>query len=187
MRAADLLRAMASTADEIGVPFRWEAGRLHLKTSKGLVVVDSRETAGPVTKRLLSSWIRGLGGEFKALVTVGFYLKEAVAMALAEPGLRGRLTLLEMGLRDYMDLELKPRIFIAGPKEMAMILERAAERLELRFQKYPCDLCGQPIRGACRECGSILCLNHLIICPICRSTFCHPDTGRRCFHIHRCR
>lgn len=178
---------MADAAEEYGVSVRWRAGRLYLIFPKGEVVADSRETAGPVTKRILKSWSRGLGGEFMILATLGFYLREAVAAALLEPEFKGRVTLLEAGLRDYMDEKVKPRGFIAGPRGLAEVVGVASEKLGFKFLGYPCDLCGEPIRGACQECGYILCSNHLIICPICHSTFCHPDTGRRCFYGHRCR
>jgi len=187
IKANDVQRALASAAEESGIVTRWESGKLYLEINGKIVLVDSRETAGPVTARLLSTWAGGLKGDYRVLVTVGFYVKSAVSLALTDDSMRGRVSLVELGLRDYFDSELKPRVFLNEPERFTELFREASEKLGIRFERFRCDFCGEPIKGACKVCGAILCSSHLIICPICRSTFCHPDTGNKCFYEHECR
>ena len=167
----------------------------------GLCIFDWRETTGPVTEKSLDAWVRGLdrtrpaGGsppasepESLVLMTMGHLTAAALGHYLESPDLRRRLVLLALGLRHYFEETPCPEIYAASRHDL--IVEALLEALGAQglAAKMPgCSRCEGRLMALCAGCGARLCRTHVLICPICRARFCHPDdASRRCYHGHGC-
>ncbi|MBN2360330.1 MAG: hypothetical protein JXR83_12830 [Deltaproteobacteria bacterium] len=154
----------------------------------GCCAIDWRETTGPITERALEKWIAGFAEEpALVLVTMGYFHRGAIRRYLLDPAWRRRSVLVEMGLLHYFEEELRPRAFAHDPQRwLADLVGQALQVHGHELALASCAHCGGALAVACEVCDALLCKTHMHICPLCGARCCHTDTGRACFHEHRC-
>ncbi len=187
-RISQLKPKFMEIADALNLEIKFTRGRLEFHDGDRRMILDWRETTGPTTERFIEKWI----DEFRdaaqiILITMGYFTKKALRYVLSHEDSRDKISLIELGLRDYFEREFKPRMLSLHKTELISKMEDELKKEGLELEEYTCDFCRNKTITTCSICGSLLCGDHMLICPICREYFCHPSIkGRMCFFIHRC-
>jgi len=136
----------------------------------------------------MNNWCNELKDyNYKVLITLGFFTKKALGYVLKNSKLKGTTLLVQAGLKDYMDTNIKVTYLPTNNNIVnSLVLSAIEEYLNMKATPFTCSYCTNPLITVCNYCGALLCKRHFIICPVCRNTFCHPDTGRECFYKHKC-
>lgn len=186
VRLANIVGSLAHIARSMGFEVECRPSAVVLEIDGEEFVVDWRETAGPVTARLLRSWLKSLHARKCALLTMGFYTRRAITELLADKRYRGNVLLFEVGVVDYLGARPRPRMLPSECEKLSEIVVMASREHGLEPQVYSCDYCSRPAKVACASCHSLLCSEHAVECSRCGDTLCHPGTKKSCYERHKC-
>jgi hypothetical protein len=185
-RLSEILPAIEAAAERRG----WQTKpgeRAFLKIvaeGKGYIV-DMKENTGPIYWPSLRDWTGRFGEKSQILMTMGFFPNKTIGQLLNDPELAKRIALVGMGLTTFFETEFKPKKF--GQVETApfLMVEDILAKRDIQLQEISCHFCaGKPL-VSCQVCGALLCKNHFIVCPLCRTYHCHPDV-KDCYFKHEC-
>ncbi len=149
-------------------------------------VIDAKEHTGPIYWPNLEGWMALFpASSHLILLTMGFLPTRTLGQLLGQPGLAGRVELVELGLRSFFDTEFRPRKFGQTETALYRVVEGALAQWAVEPQAITCRYCsGKPL-AACEACGHLICKSHFIPCPLCRACLCHPDASD-CYFEHEC-
>lgn len=166
-----------------------ERGTINFFKKKFVAVLDWREATGPVTKNFLEKWTKRYSSTDQIiLITMGYFTAKALGYVLTNRKLRKKVSLIELGLRDYVEEDFKPRLFSMLKNELIIEISFLMENMGLNFSSFLCSFCNKHVSVCCSTCNSLLCRTHKTICPICKEHFCHPDLiNKNCSFKHKCK
>jgi hypothetical protein len=187
-RISDLKGDLIKACERLGWEVEDSRHLLFCKRGEEICTIDARELAGPVSKRHLRIWLNELPPSGQAiLITMGFFTRSAYKLVVDDQGARGRVTLVSLGLKDYMDTEFKPRVFqLTKPTDLYQELEKALVSRRINLLPVKCDVCDGKAVILCAVCDKLLCKRHMIPCILCKTLVCHPDTASACLFQHEC-
>ena len=149
-------------------------------------LMDTKEQTGPILLANLENWIASLPGDAHLILfTMGFFHPRAIAH-LIQRGQNSRVALVQMGLASFFDEQARPSKFGETDSLVFKTLEEEMAKQGISLTPISCSYCPAAVVGVCRDCGKLLCKDHFISCAICRSNFCHPDSGE-CYFRHECK
>ena len=186
LKLSSLARKFAEKLCEAGYRVKEKGGKLIGEKEGKTLLIYWRDVTGPVTKRMIDTAVGDEDYDGYALMFMGFLTKQTIAKLIKDSKFKGKTIVFEAGLKDYMDTKLKPKILKIGKRGLFDVLMQTLSEFGLKASRHKCDYCERPLVTVCNVCGKFLCHTHMIICPICRQTFCHPDTGMNCFSKHKC-
>lgn len=186
-RCSDILSTLKEEGLKREFKVEVKSGRLILEKPDLNIVVECRDTTGPITERFIENWYNEVKEyKYKILITLGYYTKKALSYIFRKVKPKGTVLLLEAGLKDYMDSSMNFKYLPTNNSEVNNIVLEALDRLNIKPTQFTCSYCGNSAITSCGYCDALLCRRHFIICPVCGDWFCHPDTGKDCFHKHKC-
>ncbi len=187
-RIGELKPEIAQLYQNEGFDLKEEKGALFFYRGKESEVIDWRETTGPVTDKLLKTWLENFSDDCKVtLITMGYFPPKALDYYLKNKKLKERVTLIEMGLHNYFEETLNPSILTYREDFLPTGIKKVFALHGVELKEKSCSYCDKNLVSLCEECLSSLCKSHMLICPVCHRYFCHPDIeNKRCFFEHRC-
>jgi len=188
-RISQLKPEIIELAENLKFEVKEEKATVKFSKENFVATLDWRETTGPVTETFLEKWVKNFPEVNRLLLIVmGYFTAKALKHVLNNRTLRNKISLIEFGLRDYVDEEFKPKILSMSKNELIDEIISLIKNSGLKISSFNCNFCGNQVTVCCSTCNSLLCKSHMIVCPVCNEHFCHPDlTRKNCFFDHKCK